>query len=167
MGKKSKILYFSILGVNLVCFILDLLPINFPFFRISFSVTMMLIGALLIARAVTLKLDSSMFLGIAFFLCGLLNGLLYFGGVYFGWSANEFWPYYIFAFSFASLCTAIYFKEKVMLKVFLLLLGFGAITLLYSLGIIKFWLMITLLIVWFVLYFTFNTLVHKKRSNNG
>lgn len=164
MGKKSKILYFSILGVNLLCFILDLLPINFPFFRISFSVTMMLIGALLFARAVTLKLDSSMFLGIAFFLCGLLNGLLYFGGVYWSWSANDFWPYYIFVFSFASLCTSIYFKEKIMAKVFFLLLGFGVITLIFTLGYIKLWLMITLLVGWFVMYFVMNTILHKRRS---
>ncbi len=164
MGKKSKILYFSILGVNLACFILDLFPIDFPFFRISFSLTMMLIGALLFARAVTLKLDSSMFLGISFFLCGLLNGMLYFGGVYLDWSANDFWPYYIFAFSFASLITAIYFKEKLMAKVFVLLLGFGFISLCFTMGWIKFWIMITLLIVWFVLYFVFNTFMHKRRS---
>lgn len=163
MGKKSKILYFSILGVNLVCFILDFLPINFPFFRISFSVTMMLIGALLVARAVTLKLDSSMFLGVTFFICGFLNGLLYFGG----YNANTFWPYYIFAFSFASLCTAIYFKQKSMLKLFLLLLGFGVITVLFALGIIKLWLMITLLVVWFLVYFVINTIVHKKGVKNG
>ncbi len=160
MGKKSKILYFSILGVNLACFVLDLLPINFPFFRISFSITMMLIGTLLLARAVTLKLDSSMFLGISFFICGIFNGLMYFMDL----NQNMFWPYYIFAFAFASLCTSIYFKEKVMLKVFLLLLGFGAITLLFTLSIIKFWIMITLLVVWFVLYFVFNTLMHKRRS---
>ena len=160
MGKKSKILYFSILGVNLACFILDLLPINFPFFRISFSVTMMLIGALLFARAVTFKLDSSMFLGISFFICGVLNGLMYFMDL----NQNIFWPYYIFAFSLASLVTSIYFKEKVMLKVFLLLLGFGVITLCFTMGWIKFWLMITLLVVWFVVYFIFNTLMHKRRS---
>ncbi len=160
MGKKSKILYFSILGVNLACFILDLLPIDFPFFRISFSLTMVLIGALLVARAVTLKLDSSMFLGISFFLCGILNGLMYF----LDFNQNAFWPYYIFAFSFASLVTAIYFKEKVMAKVFVLLLGFGFISLCFTMGWIKFWLMITLLVVWFVIYFVFNTIMAKRRS---
>lgn len=165
MGKKSKILYYSILGVNLLCFILDLLPINFPFFRISFAVTLVLIGALLVARSVTLKLDSSMFLGISFFICGILNGLLYFGQLYWGWTANEFWPYYIFAISFASMCTAIYFKEKIMAKVFVLTLGFGVITLMFSLGFIKLWLLITLLIIWFVAYFVFNIISHRKRSN--
>ena len=56
MGKKSKILYFSVLFVNLGCFGLDLIPgINFPFYRISFAVSLMLIGLLLITRAITIE----------------------------------------------------------------------------------------------------------------
>ena len=73
MGKKSKILYYSVLVVNVICFILDLLPINFPFFRISFALSLMLIGLLLFSRAITLKLDSSMFIGTLLFLFGVLN----------------------------------------------------------------------------------------------
>jgi hypothetical protein len=72
MGRKSKILYYSVLFVNLGCFVLDLIPgLNFPFFRVSFAVSLMLIGLLLIARSVMLKLDSSMFFGVVIFLFGL------------------------------------------------------------------------------------------------
>ena len=84
MGKKSKILYYSVLLVNIVCFILDLLPIKFPFFRVSFAISLILIGILLLTRAVTLKLDSSMFIGSLLLLFGVLNAVGYFGQVVYG-----------------------------------------------------------------------------------
>ena len=67
MGRKSKIFYYSVLSVNVVIFILSLLPINFPFFRMSFPFSLALIGILLIIRSVNLKIDSSMFFGVILF----------------------------------------------------------------------------------------------------
>ena len=168
MGKKSKILYYSVLIVNIVCFILDLTPINFPFFRISFAVSLILIGILLIVRAFSLKLDSSMFFGVVLFICGILNFMLYFFQVYYDVDVNQFWPYYLFAVSIASLCTACYFKDKLQLKLFVLFLGFGLISLLYVQKLINLWWMIGLLIVWFVGYFIVNIVLSKKRrKDNG
>ena len=163
MGKKSKIFYYAILIVNIVFFLLDISPINFPFFRISFAVTLLLIGIMLVVRAISLKLDSSMFFGIILFFCGVLNMINYFGTKYWGLNINQLWPYYIFAISLASLITAIYFKDKLQIKFFFLFLGFGLITLLFVQHLIKLWLMIVLLVVWFVLYFTLNTVLFKKR----
>lgn len=167
MGKKSKILYYATLIVTVVIFILDLLPINFPFFNISFAVTLVLIGIMLMIRAFTLKLDSSLFFGTAFLCCGILNFLVYLGGKYCGWSTNQFWPYYLFAVAIACLVTAIYFKDKLQAKLFVLFLGFGLITLLFVQHIIQLWLMIVLLILWFVLYFVMNIVIYKKRRKNG
>lgn len=163
MGKKSRILYISVLLVNVVCFILDLLPINFPFFRVSFAVSLMLIGILLIVRACTLKIDSSMFFGVTLLLCGILNFVLYFVQTRLGVDANQFWPYYLFALSVASFFTGVYFRDKLQFKLCVLFLGFGLIVLLFVQAIIPLWLMITLLIVWFILYFTINTILFKKR----
>lgn len=163
MGKKSKILYYSVLLVNVVCFILDLLPINFPFFRISFAVSLILIGILLVVRAFSLKIDSSMFIGITLFICGILNFVLYFGQTQFNLDINQFWPYYLFAIAFASLVTAIYFKDKLQIKLFILFLGFGLITLLFVQDLINLWWMIGLLIGWFVIYFVVNIIMFKKR----
>lgn len=164
MGKKSKILYYSVLFVNLACFILDLLPINFPFFRISFAVSLLLIGALLIARAVNLKIDSSLFFGIILFLCGVLNITSYIGQAKFGLDVNQLWPYYLFAISIASLITSLYFKDRLQLKLFVLFFGFGAITLLFVRSIIPWlWLFVTIMVVWFVAYFVFNIIYNKKR----
>ena len=164
MGKKSKILYISVLLVNILCFILDLLPIPFPFFRISFALSLCLIGALLFARAVTLKLDSSMFFGTVLFLCGVLNFVQYFGVTYFTLDINQLWPYYIFAVAVGCLVTGIYFKTKTQLKIFVLFLGFGLVTLLFVQKLIVLWLFITLSIVWFVVYFVANIIIFKKRS---
>ncbi len=167
MGKKSKILYYTVLFVNLGCFILDLIPgINFSFFRISFAVSLILIGLLLITRAVKLKLDSSMFIGIILFWFGVFNGLQYFA-VIFDWSSvttKAIIPYYLFAVSFASLCTFLYFKDKLQFKLFILFLGFGFITLLFSLDVLKSWWFVGLLIAWFVVYFVANLVIFKKRS---
>ncbi len=163
MGKKSKILYYSVLLVNIVCFVLDLTPINFPFFRISFAISLMLIGLLLIVRAFTLKIDSSMFFGVTLFLCGVINFVIYFVQLKLNVSINKFWPYYLFALAFASFCTAIYFKDKLQWKLCVLFLGFGLIVLLKVYSLIQLWLMIVLLIVWFVLYFILNTILYKKR----
>ena len=162
MGKKSKILYFSVLLVNVVCFILDLLPINFPFFRISFGVSLILIGLLLIVRARMLKLDSSLFIGTLLFLFGGLNLFLYFGQLYLGIDMNQLWPYYLFAVAISSLVTFLYFKDRLQFKIFLLFVGFGLITLLFVRGLIVLWLFITLMIVWFILYFIVNTIVYKR-----
>ena len=167
MGKKSKIFYYSILIVNVIFFLLDLLPINFPFFRISFAVTLLLIGIMLIIRAISLKLDSSLFFGVVLFCCGILNMVVYFGGKYLGLNLNQLWPYYLFAVALGSLITAMYFKDKLQIKIFLLFLGFGLITLLFVQHLIKLWLMIVLLVLWFVVYFTVNIILHKKRSKNG
>ncbi len=164
MGKKSKILYYSVLIVNVVCFFLDLLPINFPFFRISFAVSLMLIGILLIVRAFSLKLDSSMFIGITLFICGILNFVLYFAQTKFNLNANQFWPYYLFAVAVASFFTSLYFKDKLQFKIFILFLGFGLITLLFVQNIIKLWLMIVLLVAWFVAYFIINLIMFKRRK---
>ena len=125
MGKKSKILYYSVLIVNVLCFLLDLIPgIKFTFFRISFAVSLMLIGLLLLARAVKLKLDSSMFIGIILFWFGVFNGLQYFA-IVLDWvwlTTLRIVPYYLFSISFASLVTGIYFKHKLQLKLFVLFL---------------------------------------------
>ena len=164
MGKKSKILYFSVLIVNVVCFLLDLLPINFPFFRISFATSLILIGILLLVRAISLKIDSSMFIGLILLLCGILNFLLYFGQVYWEISINEFWPYYLFAVSLSSLITGVYFKDKLQLKLFVLFLGFGLITLTFVQSLINLIWFIVLLVIWFVAYFVVNVLLSKKRS---
>ena len=165
MGKKSKILYYSVLFVNLACFILDLIPgINFPFFRISFAVSLMLIGLLLITRAVTLKLDSSMFIGSLLFMFGVLNMLLYFGQTYNWLTVTRIVPYYLFAISLSSLITGLYFKEKLQLKIFVLFLGFGLITLLFVEKVLILGWYIGIMVAWFVVYFIINTILFKKRS---
>jgi len=162
MGKKSKILYYSVLLVNVICFILDLLPINFPFFRISFGVSLILIGLLLIARAVNLKIDSSLFIGVILLLFGMLNLLLYFGQTHFGLNSNELWPYYLFAVSISSLITFIYFKDRLQFKICVLFLGFGLITLLFVRHLLILWVYIVLMVVWFIVYFIVNTIIYKR-----
>ena len=165
MGKKSKILYYSVLFVNLGCFILDLIPgINFPFFRISFAVSLMLIGLLLFTRAITLKLDSSMFIGTLLFLFGVLNMLLYFGQTYEWLTVLQIVPGYLFAVSLSSLVTGIYFKEKLQLKLFVLFSGFGLITLLFALKVLVLGWYIGIIVAWFVVYFIANLVIFKKRS---
>ncbi len=165
MGKKSKILYYSVLIVNLVCFILDLIPgLTFPFFRISFAVSLMLIGLLLLVRAITLKLDSSMFIGTILLLFGVLNMLLYFGQTYEWLTVMQIVPYYIFAVAVANIVTGVYFKDKLQLKLFVLFLGFGVITLLFSLKLLILGWYIGIMIGWFVLYFITNLIIFKKRS---
>ena len=165
MGKKSKILYYSVLIVNIACFVLDLIPgITFPFFRISFAVSLMLIGSLLITRAVNLKLDSSMFIGILLFLFGALNMLLYFGQTYNWLKVLQIVPGYLFAVAISSLITGIYFKDKLQLKVFILFLGFGLISLLFALNLLKLGWFIGIMVAWFVVYFITNLVIFKKRS---
>ncbi len=164
MGKKSKILYYSVLFVNLSCFILDLIPgINFPFFRISFAVSLMLIGLLLITRAISLKIDSSLFIGILLFLFGVLNMLLYFGQVYHWLTPAKIVPYYLFAVTLSSLVTWLYFKDKLQLKISILFLGFGLITLLFVEKLLILGWYIALMIVWFVIYFIVNSVLFRKR----
>lgn len=165
MGKKSKILYYSVLGVNIACFILDLIPgITFPFFRISFAVSLMLIGLLLFSRAITLKLDSSMFIGTLLFIFGILNMLLYFGQTYEWLSVRQIVPYYLFAVSFASFATWLYFKDKLQMKLFILFLGFGLITLLFSFKLLLLVWYVVLMVAWFIIYFVANIVIFKKRS---
>ena len=164
MGKKSKILYYSVLFVNLSCFILDLIPgINFTFFRISFAVSLILIGLLVITRAVTLKLDSSMFIGALLLQFGVLNMLLYFGQVYSWLTTSTIIPYYIFAVSIACFATGLYFKEKLQLKLSALFFGFGVITLLFSLKLLLLGWYVGIMIAWFVLYFVINIALARKR----
>ena len=163
---KSKILYYSVLFVNLGCFILDLIPgIKFPFFRISFAVSLMLIGLLLLTRAVTLKLDSSMFIGVLLFLFGVLNMVLYFGQTYNWITTFQIVPYYLFAVSLANIVTGVYFKDKLQMKLFFLFLGFGIITLLFSFNLLKLWWYVSVMIAWFVIYFISNLVIFKKRSH--
>lgn len=167
MGKKSKILYYSVLFVNLGCFILDLIPgINFSFFRISFAVSLVLIGLLLITRAIKLKLDSSMFIGIILLWFGIFNAMQYFA-IVFDWTwltTRRIIPYYLFAVALSSLITGIYFKDKLQLKIFILFLGFGLITLLFAEKLLILGWYIGLMIAWFVIYFVANIIILKKRS---
>ena len=163
MGKKSKIFYYSVLVVNVLFFILDLLPLKLPFafFRISFPVSLTLIGILLINRSVIYKLDSSMFFGIVLMLIGGLDLLEKLSATITTW---HIWPYYLIAVSLASLVTAIYYKDKLQMKLFALFLGFGLISIIYANNLIMLWLYIVLMIVWFVGYFTFNILKAKRRK---
>lgn len=169
MGKKSKILYFTLLIVNIVCFVLDFLPlpVDINFFTYSFPASLILIGLLLMIRAFTLKLDSSLFIGVVSLLGGVLNILSKLGSKFWNWDVNQFWPYYLFALAIASLVTAIYFKDKFQVKLFFLFLGFGFIVLLFVQHLIVLWVMIVLLVVWFVGYFTINSILAKRRKNNG
>lgn len=170
MGKKSKILYFSILIVNAVFFVLDLLPLSlsFSFFNFSFGVSLILIGILLIIRSVTYKIDSSMFLGSVMLFCGALN---LFDHIFYTVSHQDLTvqtiPYYLFGLAVSSLITALYFKAKIHFKLFILFMGFGFITLLHIRNLIPLWLMIVLMIVWFIGYFVVNILLAKRRDKNG
>ena len=167
MGKKSKILYYSVLFVNLGCFLLDLIPgINFSFFRISFAVSLFLIGLLLITRSIKLKLDSSMFIGIILLFFGVFNAMQYFA-IAFNWfwlTTRRILPYYLFAVAVAGLVTGLYFKDKLQLKIFILFLGFGAATLLFAYYLISLWWYVGIMIAWFVIYFATNIIIFKKRS---
>ena len=165
MGKKSKILYYSCLFVNVICFALDFLPIDFEFFRISFPITLVVIGIWLIVRAFSLKIDSSLFIGIAFSLCGIINFVLFFLDKFSKLKVyNLAWPYYLFALAIASLITAIYFKDRLQAKLFVLFIGLGAILLLFVQNILNLWWTIGLCIAWFVLYFAINILIYKRRN---
>ncbi len=168
MGKKSKILYYSVLIVNLGCFLLDLIPgIKFTFFRISFAISLVLIGLLLIVRSVKLKLDSSMFIGIILFWFGVFNALQYFA-IVFNWewlTTLRIVPYYLLSISFSSLVTGLYFKHKLQIKLFVLFLGFGVITLLFSLNLLGLKWYIGIMIGWFVAYFVTNSVMFKKRRS--
>ena len=169
MGKKSKILYFTLLIVNVICFILDFLPlpVDINFFTYSFPASLILIGLLLIIRGFSLKMDSSLYIGIVSLLGGVLNILSKIGDKLWNWDINQFWPYYLFAFALASLVTALYFKDKLQIKLFILFLGFGLIVLLFVQHLIVLWLMIVLLVVWFIGYFTINLILAKRRNKNG
>ena len=165
MGKKSKILYYSVLIVNVLCFVLDLIPgLDFPFFRISFALSLMLIGLWLVTRAVTLKLDSSFFIGVLSFLIGCLNMLLYFGDIYHFLTTMQIIPYYLFAVALSSLLTSLYFKDKLQFKIFILFLGFGVICLLFVKNLLILRWFIVLMIAWFVVYFITNLVIFRKRS---
>ena len=161
MGKKSKILYYSVLIVSVACFILDYF-FEFPFFRISFGLTIVLIGLLLIIRSVNLKLDSSMFFGIALFLLGVLQILKYF--MQNKLTNLQIVPYYLFSIALASVITGLYFKDRLQLKLFILFLGFGLITLLFSQKLLELGWYIVIMVAWFVLYFVTNLVIFKKRS---
>ncbi len=167
MTKKSKIFYYTLLAVNLGCFLLDWLPfpVSFSFFDISFPLSLCLIGLQLVIRAFNLKIDSSLFFGIVFFGCGLIIFVLYFGKRYWGMDFNQTWPYYFFVLAVASLCTSIYFKDKLQAKLCLLFIGFGFITLLFVQDLINLYLFIGLAILWFVIYFVSNLLINKKRRD--
>ena len=161
MSKKSKIFYYVVLLVNIAVFILDLSPINFPFFKISFGVTLVLIGIMLLIRAFSLKIDSSMFFGISLFGFGVINMVQYFGRNMFG--VKQLWPYYLFVLSVASLATGLYFKDKLQFKLFVLFLGLGLIALLFVQNLINIWLMIGLMVAYFIAYFVINIIIFKKR----
>ena len=167
MGKKSKILYYSVLFVNLGCCLLDLIPgINFSFFRISFAISLTLIGLLLITRAIRLKLDSSMFIGIILLFFGVFNAMQYFA-IAFDWewlTTRRIVPYYLFAVAVAGLFTGLYFKDKLQLKLFILFLGFGVFTILFSYYLISVLWYVILMVLWFIVYFTVNLVIFKKRS---
>ena len=152
MGKKSKIFYYSVLFVNVAFFILDWLPLNLPFafFRISFPVSLTLIGILLIIRSVNFKIDSSMFFGVTLALTGTIDLIEKLSK---NISTSHIWPYYLFAISIASLVTAIYYKDKLQTKLCVLFFGFGLISVLFANNLMPLWLFITLMIVWFVGYF--------------
>ena len=165
MSKKSKILYYSCLIVNVICFILDFLPIDFEFFRISFPVTLILIGIMLLVRAISLKIDSSLFIGLTLLLCGIINFVLFLLDKFNQLKMyNQSWPYYLFALALASLITAIFFKDKLQAKLFVLFLGLGLILLLFVQNIINLWWTIGLSIVWFIIYFVVNIIIFKRRK---
>lgn len=163
MGKRSKIFYYSVLLVNVAFFILDWLPLNLPFafFRISFPVSLTLIGILLIIRSVNFKIDSSMFFGITLMITGVIDLVEKLSKTI---TTAHIWPYYLFAIAVASLVTAIYFKDKLQTKLCVLFFGFGLISVLFANKLIVLWLYITLMIVWFVGYFTFNIIKAKRRK---
>ena len=105
-----------------------------------------------------------MFIGTLLFIFGVLNMLLYFGQLYEWLSVKQIVPYYLFAVSLAGLVTGLYFKEKLQIKLFVLFLGFGGITLLFVQNLLILGLYIGLMIAWFVLYFIVNIILAKKRS---
>lgn len=163
MGKKSKIFYYSVLIVNVVFFILDWLPLNLPFafFRISFPVSLILIGILLINRSVIYKIDSSMFFGVILALTGGIDLLEKLSKSITTWHV---WPYYLISIAVASLVTAICYKDKLQIKLFVLFLGFGLISIIFANNLIVLWLYIVLMVVWFVAYFVFNIIMAKRRK---
>ena len=90
--------------------------------------------------------------------------LLYFGQVKGFLTVGKIVPYYLWSVSISSLVTALYFKDRLQFKICILFLGFGLITLLFSLKQLLLGWYIGIMLAWFVLYFIVNIILFKKRS---
>ena len=81
--------------------------------------------------------------------------------------SNQYWPYYLFSLALASIITGIYFKDKLQLKLFVLFLGFGLISLLFVQELINLGWFIGFMIAWFIGYFVVNIIIFKKKGGNN
>lgn len=163
MNKKTSIFYISTVVVAIACLILDLVfpDIAFSFLGICFGITMLVYGLCLIVRGFRFKIDSSLFLGIIIFAFGVISMLTYFTR----YGYVDMWYYLVLSAGFSSLITGLYFKSAGLKKLSVLFAGIFAILLIYQgFGLITWWVMLILLVVWMLGFIIVNNLIQARRE---
>ena len=163
MNKRVNIFYITTVAVAVACLILDLIfPDNtFSFLGICFALTMLVYGLCLIIRGFSLKIDSSLFLGIVILVFGIISTMTYFTQ----WGYLDLWHYILLGTSFASFITGIYFKANVQKRLAVLFLGAFVIAFLFQIDLYNIWVMLVGIVGWIIGFIIFNNII--SRRNNG
>ena len=161
MHKKTSIFYITTVAVAIICLLLDLIfPNNsFSFLGICFAITMLVYGFCLVVRGFNFKIDSSLFLGIAIFVFGVISIMTYFTP----WGYLDLWHYVFLGLSLASFVTGIYFKTNGQKKLALLFLGMFILAFLFQVNLYNIWIMFVTIIVWVLGFIIINNILHNRR----
>lgn len=160
MNKRTSVLYITTVVVAVVCLVLDLIfqDIAFSFLGICFSLTMMVYGICLVVRGFKFKIDSSLFLGIVVFSFGVLSTIADFTA----YGYLDLLHYLLLGAAISSMITGMYFKSKSQKKLAILFIGLFVIVFLFKIGLYKWWLMLSAVLVWLIGFVVINNILYNR-----
>lgn len=162
MNKRTNIFYITTVVVAIVCLILDLIftDLSFSFLGICFALTMLAYGICLIARGLHFKIDSSLFLGVAIFVFGVISVITSFTQ----FSYLDLWHYLLLGLSGASAITGLYFKIVTQKKLSLLFLGLFVLAFLFQINTYNIWIMLLTMFIWVIAFIVANNILLSRRK---
>ena len=162
MNKRTSVFYITTVVVAIVCLILDLIftDISFSFLGICFGLTMLVYGMCLIVRGLHFKIDSSLFLGVAILVFGVISVITSFTQL----SYLDLWHYMLLGLSGASAITGLYFKIGMQKKLSILFLGLFVLAFLSQINTYNIWIMILTMFIWIIAFIVANNILLNRRK---
>ena len=156
--KRNRILV-AFLLLEILSYIYLILQKKKDFTTVWFSILLIAIGLFSLLYFFLYKMDSELYFGTLICFIGMCSWLR----LTYGISFNKFYMVYIFCFAFAHFAVFVFFRQKIHLKLFAILILQGILIAGYKFNYLKLY-QVLLILISFIVFVLINLILRLKKN---